>query len=238
MIKYYFVLRKSLPLALLFLVQNLSALDLQNIEITKKEAGFDFRGEYNKTLNHSIDFSALGSIELNEQFKFKSGLALGNTGGGFDIKTFIQSGIGPLFNRPLYASLSYVYNGLPDYESHAHIILPFVSYNGQRAGISIGPNFRFNRYFGELSVFESTLSFLIYVYLINYDKLRIGMNVANFNDFYVGLFGSYFLNLNSLIRINNQWSIVNDIELLQSGGTALTTNFYGIVYRGGVRFSW
>ena len=222
-------------LVFLLLLQNLQALDIQ---ITGKEAGFDFRGEYNRALLFLMDFSAFGVMELNDRYTVKGGLSLGNMEDGVDIKTFTKGGIGPLFGTPLRFDLAYIYNGLPAYETHTHTLLPVASFNGRWAGIAIGTGLRFTRFFGEPSFFESMLSFSVYVNFIDKEKLRIGMSWANFNDFFAGTMGSYSLGLNSAVTLNEQWSLANDIELLQSGGGTLAANFYGIVYRGGVRFTW
>jgi hypothetical protein len=64
------------------------------------------------------------------------------------------------------------------------------------------------------------------------------MGLANFSDFYAGTMGAYSHSLNSLIRLGKHWSLINNIELLQSGSVALAANFYGIAYRGGFRFTW
>ena len=223
------------PLVFFLLAHNLPAL---NINLTGKEAGFDFRAEYNRSLFHSIDCAVLGAVEFNELYAFKGGISLGGTGDSFDIKTFTQGRIGPLFNIPLYFSLAYIYNGLPAYETHMHTLLPAASLNGRRAGITIGPGLRFTRFFGESALFESMLSFSAYVNFINNEKLRLGLSWANFSDFFAGTMGSYSLRVNSVIALNEHWSLINDLELLQSGSVGLAANFYGIAYRGGVRFSW
>jgi hypothetical protein len=225
----------SLIFSLLTLTQSLSALD---INITGKEAGFLFRGEYNRALIYELDLSAFGAIELNGRYSVKGGLALGNTGGEFDLKTLVQGQIGPLFKRPFYASLTYIYNGMPSYDVHSHTLLPFVSYKGRRAGISLGPGLRFTRFFGESSLFESMLSFSVYLNFINNEKLRIGISWANFDSFYAGNMGAYSLRANSLIRVNKRLAVVNDVEVLQSGSVGLAANFYGIAYSGGISLSW
>ena len=223
-------------LIVFFIAHNLSALDLQ---ITGKEAGLDFRVEYNRALLYSIDYlSSFAGVELNNRYAFKSGFSLGDTGGGFDIKLFTQGKIGPLFRVPLHFTLAYLYNGLPGYETHIHTILPLASLNGRWVGITTGPGLRFTGFFGESPVFESMLSFSAYVNFINNNLLRIGLRWANFSDFFAGNMGSYSLCLNSLVRVSKQWAIINDLELLQSGSVALAANFYGLAYRGGVRVSW
>lgn len=229
------VVWKLLPLLFYFLPFSLPAL---NVQITGKEASIDFRGEYNKALLYSVDFSTIGSVELNKLYTCKSGISFGAIDNGFTIHTFVQNRIGPLFGQPLYFSLAYIYNGLPAYEAHAHTLLPVASFNGRRAGINIGPGLCFTRFYGEKSIFESMLSAYVYVNFVNNERLCIGMSLGNFNDFYAGTTGSYSLSLNSLIRFDKQWSLINNIELLQSGSVALAANFYGIACRTGVRFTW
>ena len=216
------------------LLQNLFA---QNLEITGKEVGCDFRGEYSRSLIYSIGFAGTGAIELNDMYTFKAGLSLGGTGDSFDIKVFTQGQIGPLVNI-LNFSLSYIYNGLSAYEYHTHTLLPVVSVCGHWVGISTGSGLRFTRFFGETTLFESILSFSGYVNFINNEKIVIGMKIANFSNFHVGNMGSYSYTFNSLIHLNDQWAIINDLEFLQTGSIGLAASFYGIVYKGGVRFTW
>ena len=195
-------------------------------------------GEYNRALLASIDVSAFAAVELNDLYTVKGGLALGGIGDSFDIKTLVQGRIGPLFDTPLHFSLAYVYNGLPAWEAHSHTLLPFVSYNGRRAGIAVGPGLRFTRFSGVSTVFESTLSFSAYVNFLDREKLCMGIGIANFSDSVVGNMGAYNISVNSLLRFNKQWSMINNLELVQSGSVALAANFYGIAYRGGVRYTW
>ena len=222
-------------LVIFLLMQNLSA----DIQVTGIEAGSDFRVEYNRSLLYSVDcYSALAAVELNELYAFKGGLSLGELAGGLDIKSFTQGKIGPLFTMPLHFSLAWIYNGLPAYEVHSHTALPVVSLNGKWAGIAVGIGLRFTSFFGEPALFESMLSFSVYANFVNNKRLRLGVSWANFDDFYAGNMGAYSLRLNSVIRANEQWSFINDIELLQSGSVGLAANFYGIAYRGGIRVKW
>ncbi|MDR2553595.1 MAG: hypothetical protein LBD31_10600 [Treponema sp.] len=139
---------------------------------------------------------------------------------------------------PLYAGLAYIYNGLPGYEIYSHTLLPLMSLKGRWAGIALGPGFRFTEFFGEPPVFESMISFSAYVNFLDREKLRLGLRCANFNNFNAGNMGAYFINLNSTVYLTKQCALINEFEILQSGSVALSANFYGIVYRGGVVFTW
>lgn len=222
-------------IVLLSFPQNIFALD---IEITEKEAEAYYKNEYNRSFNYYGELSVIGSIELNSRYVFKSGFSIGFSQDITDIKLFTKAAIEPFKGIPLNLSLAWNYNGLPEYEAHSHTILPVISYNTQRAGIAAGISFRFSSFYGESALFESILSFSGYFNFINNESLCIGIICANFNDFSAGNMGSYSLCLNSEVKINNSWSIVNDIELLQSGSAGLSANFYGIAWRTGVKFTW
>ena len=226
---------KVFLLIIFITAQNLFAQDLV---ITGKETGFDFRYEYNRSMVYSLDFAASGALELNGLYTIGGGFSLGDLGGIYDIKTYIGGKAGPLFGNLVSFSLSYIYNGLPAYGFHSHSLLPVVYLDSRWAGIAVGTSLRFTRFFGESPLFEHILSFCGYVNFINNDRLVLGISVANFGDFYAGNMGSYSIRINSLITIDDQWSVTGVIELLQSGGTGLTTSFYGIAFKGGFRYSW
>jgi len=194
--------------------------------------------EYNRAFNFCWDIAAVGSVNLNNRYTIKSGLALGALRDTFDIKIFTGGEMTPFARFPLYFGLGYQYNGLPQYENHSHSIPHLASLKWKWAGFSLGCNFRLTSFFGETPVFEPALLALVYVYFINNNRLLLGLKAANFDNFTCGNFGAYYLNLNSLIRLNKKLSLINEIELRQSGSIALTSNFYGIVYRGGAAFSW
>jgi len=208
------------------------------IDINGKEIEACITGEYNRSINYIVSMSAVGGIEFNNMFKFRSGVSVGKSEDGADINAFLSGRYYPFSKIPFSFSLAYIYNGLPEYESHTHSIFPFISYNTRRAGVSIGPNFRFSSFFGETAQFESIISSCVYFNFINNDVLRIGVSVANFNEFYAKNMGAYSLSINTVIRLDYNWFLINEFELMQSGGDGFTTNFYGFCWRGGARFAW
>jgi hypothetical protein len=228
--------------------QETQALDqgthARDIVITVKEVEAHLRGEYNRAYYFIGDMSAIGAVELNNRLKCKTGFSIGWAEGVTDIKVFTGARFGLLAKRPqeplgpLGLGLSWIYNGLPEYEAHSHTLLPSLSWNAKYWGITIGPSFRFTSFFKESAMFQSILSISVYANFINNEKLRIGLSLANFNDFQVNNFASYLLCLNSAVRINRRWSILNELELKQSGGDGLSAAFYGVALRGGARFTW
>jgi len=221
------------PLIFLLVLQSNFAL-----ELTEKEVEATTKGEYNRSSSYNSDIALIGSIGLNNQYRLRGGIAFGGDSESIDFNSFICANYSQFLNIPLSFSLSYMYNGMPTYETHSHTILPFVSYNAYRAGASIGLSFRFTSFFGEKAIFEPILSLYSYFNFINSDTLLLGIGYGNFNDFYAKNMAAFSLRLFSTVYLNNNWSIINEIELMQSGIDGLTSTFYGIVWRGGAKFSW
>jgi len=206
--------------------------------ITAKEVEAYIRGEYNRSFTYYGDISVIGSIELINQIKFRGGISLGKASGYTDINTFINTEYSPFSSVPVSFSLSYRYNGITEYQNHIHTILPIVSYNARRAGISVGPSFRFTSFFNNDLQFESILSFYGYINFVSNDSFTVGAGFGTFNDFNAKNLGAYSFSVFALMRLDNNWSIYNEVELMQSGGDGLSTAFYGFSWRGGARYSW
>jgi hypothetical protein len=229
------VKKKSLLLILFVTLQKLYGADIQ---ITDKNLEAYFTPEYNRAYYFCWDISTVSAVNLNNRHTIKTGLAMGAAGSAFDIKMF-TSGETALNTRiPLYFSLTYKYNSLPEYEYHHHSMPLMASLKWKWAGFSLGCNFRLSSFSGEPPIFEPIPSASVYVFFINNDFLRLGLKSANFTDFTSGNLGAYFLNLNSVIRLNEKISLINEIEIRQSGSIALASNFYGLIYRGGAAFIW
>jgi hypothetical protein len=209
-----------------------------DLKITGKEIGGFFSPEYNRVLNFCWDLSAVGTVKLNDNYAIKAGLAMGSVGTVFEIKGFAGGEAALPVSIPLYISLYYNYNGLPDYENHAHSIPLLFSYKGKRAGAVLGINSRFSSFFGEPPVFEPIFCISLYVFLYKTDTLQFKLEVSNFNDFIYKNFGAYFFKLNNIINLSKKFLLINEIELHQSGNITLNTNFYGVTYHGGVMFLW
>jgi hypothetical protein len=230
------VLILLLPLIFLFSMQAVYGID-----ITEKEVEAYLTGEYTRGFIYNGNISAVGGIELNNILKFRGGFSIGKSAGSTDLDAFAGVRFSPfsgLHLIPLNFSLSYIYNGFPEYETNTNSILPFISYNTPRAGISMGLNLRFTSFFGETAQFESILSFRAYYNFLNDETLRVGISAGNFSEFYAKNMGAYSLSLNAVIRLNDNWSIINEFEVMQSGGDGFTTTFYGFGWRGGARFTW
>ena len=229
------MLRKIFPILFFLCIQAVYARD---VNITGKEAGAFVTGGFNRSFYGYGEMGLTGALELNNRYNLNGGFLLGITGYHVEIKLFTGVHITPWIRIPLYFSLAYMYDDLPKYSSRSNTLLPFVSYNGKWAGVSVGTSFRFSSFFRERALFEPLLSMSVYGNFVNNEKLRIGLATANFNDFDAGNMGSYSISLNSVIHINEQWSIINELEVIQSGSIAFSANFYGIAWKTGAKFVW
>jgi len=221
---------------LFFSVHNIFAL-----EITSTEVEAYIKGEYNRGQYNYGEGSLIGAIELEELIRFRGGVSLGGSAESTDINAFFNVKCSPFSNQwlsPLGFSLSYIYNGLPDYDVHAHSVFPFISYGNERAGLSFGLSLRFTSFFGEDPQFEPVLAFNVFFNFIYTESFIMGASIGTFNDFDARNMGAWTLCVNAVVILNKNWSIINEVELRQSGGDGLTATFYGLSWRGGVRFSW
>ena len=216
-------------------LNNLTAGDLR---ITTAELGFNFRGEYNRGLHFCQDYAVLGGIELNSIFTARAGFAPGSAGNEFSLKAFSSGHYAPFTGLPLKINLAYILNAMPGYEMHSHSILPWLSWEGQRAGLAMGVGFRFTGFYGGDLVYEPILSLSGYFNFWNGEKFTAGIKIANFNEFYAGNFGSLSIGLDGKYALNERYTLTGALELMQSGIDGLSTTFYGAAFTGGVRFLW
>jgi len=208
------------------------------IDITEKEFEVYFRGEYNRSFGGCGDLSVIGSMKPQDLLTLRGGLSAGKLSEAVSVKAFSAAGVAPFSNIPLRFSLSYIYNGLSLYDVHTHAVLTIVSYNAARAGIFYGPNFRFTSFFGETAQFELINSFSIYFNVIKNEKRSLEAIVGNFCDFYAENMGAYSLKFKYAAFVTGNWTVIGEIELLQSGSDVLSANFYGMALRGGAKYSW
>jgi len=209
-----------------------------DFQVTGKELGFFYSSEYNRAFNFCWDISTAGIVNLNDRHSVKAGVALGSVGTVFDIKGFVGGEAALPVNIPLYIGFAYNYNGLPEYKNNTHSIPLLFSYKGRRIGTVLGINSRFSSFQSESAVFEPILIASVYLFILKTDILQFKIEAANFNDFSYGNLSAYFLKLNNTFNLLNRLSLINEIELHQSGSSVLVSNFYGVVYRGGVKFLW
>jgi hypothetical protein len=209
-----------------------------NVDITEKQLAFEFRAKYDRVFLNYADMAAHGSVTLNDRFSIKSGIALELPENLPIISFFINHEIALPASIPLYLTIAYAANRMPEYHTAVRSIAPLVSLNGRRAGISVGSTLRFTSFYSERAIFEAVFAFSTYVNFYYSDKIKLGMRWASFDNYLYGNMGSYFVTFYSLITLPTKVSFINEIEIHQTGSIALTANFYGISYKGGILFQW
>ena len=209
-------------------------------EITK-EAEAHIRGEYNRGNYNNGEVQLLGNIGLNDLFNFRAGFSYLQNTASAEINAFLKPSISPFTNQyaaPLSFSVSYILNTIVEYDITTHSIFPCISYKTDRYGASIGPSLRFTSFFGEDPQFESILSFYVYVNFIKTDSFLFGAGCGTFDEFNARNMAALWLDLHADIRLNEKFTIMNQLVWMQSGLDGLTATFYGISFKTGVKFSW
>jgi hypothetical protein len=226
-----------------FLITAASGVHTLDIYLTGIEAEFDVKHEFNRAFYYCIDTSLTGALELNNRLTLGGGLSLGALGlaAGNGVPTYNalgKAGFRFPIHFPLELGFSYIYNGIPDYKTGMHTMLPLLSSRWKWAGFSLGTTLRYTVYDQEAPLFEPILAFLVFANFINTRNIRAGLRVANFSDFLAGNMGAYFLNLNTSMKLDRRLHLINEIELYQTGSIGLSSAFYGIAYRGGIKYQW
>lgn len=197
--------------------------------------------EYNRSNYNNGKISLIAGIEFIDLIALHGGFLYGQSAAGTDLNSFLRTRCSPFsakYLSPLSFGVSYIYNGIPEYEVKMHSILPFVSYAAERAGISFGCSLRFTSFFEEKAQFESVLSFYGYVNFVMTETFVLGIGGGTFDDFNARNMAAIWFNLNANINLNKSFSIYNEIGLMQSGMDGLTATFYGFAWRGGVKYVW
>ncbi|MFP3042139.1 hypothetical protein LQZ19_10020 [Treponema primitia] len=229
---------KIVLLLCLFFIKNAYGFD---ISITRAELGFGIIPEYNRSFYYSWDIMTTGSVEFNKNFILGSGVSMGQVEDIFDINTYINAEYGFPFFRPyvpMVLKIAYIYNGLPEYETHIHTLLPTFSFKWRYFGGSIGSTLRFTTFDKNPAIFEPIIAYSAYLNFYNTDDAVIGIGLSNYDDFNAANLGSYSFNLNNRIRITNLISLSNVVEIAMSGNVGHIVSVYGISYGGMIIFKW
>jgi hypothetical protein len=206
--------------------------------ITEKELGGEFRARYDRVFFNYFDVAIHGSLEFKNRLALNSGIALEFLEETPNLNIFTNGEIALPLPVPLSAALTYVYNRMPDYQTTVHSVVPALSLNGRRAGISLGFPLRFTSFYSEPAVFESIFSFLVYVNFYYSDTAKFGMRWANFDDYLFGNIGAYSLTAYYFCTFSTGVSLIHELTLYQAGSIGFAANIYGLSYRGGIKFQW
>jgi len=251
---YYYIMNRKLKMILILLIciqsiyaQDAEVTDVQDnessneheIKITNMEVEYFIVSDFNRTYNFIGGISAAGKIEFNNRVTVKEGIYLNYWPEDVNmIKIFTNATYRILADWPLDVKLAWAYNGLPDYDTHSHAIVPIISWNEKYYGISVGYGFRFTSFFNERPIAEHMLPIGLYVNFINNKQLCVGMSLANYTDFQIDSFIEFALAAKVSLKINNNLTLINELEFRESGADGLTNIVHGVVWKGGVKLSW
>jgi hypothetical protein len=197
------------------------------------------RVEYNRSFRFCYGFQAEGSLEFNDCYTILAGLSSGWLDDEPETNAFVsQKYLLPVSRVSLGINFRYIYNGILGYGYNSHSLLPFGSVEGRYGGLLLGNILRYTVYRDSPAIFEPVLAYYVYINIINTEKLRLSIGMANFSPFMAGNLGSYYFTLESLVRLTRQVALVNEFDSYQTGSIGLSSVLYGVAWRGGVRLTW
>jgi hypothetical protein len=206
--------------------------------ITQKSLGGEFRARYDRVFLNYFDAAINGSLEFKKRLVLNGGIDLEFLETTPNLSIFTGGKMALSLPVPLSVALAYVYNRMPDYQTSIHSVVPLLSLNGRRAGISLGPTLRFTSFYSEPAVFEWIISFLVYVNFYYSGTVKFGTRWANFDNYLFGNTGSYFLTLYYLYTFPTGVSLIHELTIYQTGSVGFAANPYGLSYKGGIKFQW
>jgi hypothetical protein len=223
---------------LLFFVSGAYGFD---VSITETELGFGVYPEYNRGCHFCWGISSFGSLKLNNTTTVGAGISTGQTGSDFNINAYTDieyafSSLGPYI--PLYVGARYLFNGLMEYETRVHTLLPLLSLRWRWFDVSLGSTLRFTIFDSDFALFEKIFAYSIHINFYNTEAARIGFGMTNFGRFatenpYVH---SFFLD--NKFHITERVSISTEVKMILSGNVKRLTSVYGITLKEEIIFTW
>jgi hypothetical protein len=178
---------------------------------------------------------------LDKSLVLWSGVSMGQTWDIFDINMQASAEyVVPFFRPyiPLHLKFAYLYNGLPDYKTNIHTLLPTVSLKWRWFGGSIGYTLRHTVFDRDPPLSETIVAYSAYVSFYNTEKTAIWLGLANFSDFASRNLGSYSFYLNNRFSITELIDITSAMEIAMSGNVGRIASVYGIALKEGIVFKW
>jgi hypothetical protein len=240
---------RFLFLPLLLCSVALGAFDLRDLGIGDVDAEISFKPEYSRNMGFCYEFAFIGDAEIEKSLLVQGGIALGQTGEEFDLDLFLDAGYRlPLpLSIDLSVHLEYLYNTIPGYLYQTNSLFPHLSYRNKWVGADLGSTLRFTTFDSELISFEPIISLRLFVNVLNLKLFKLLIGAGNFSTFNLGNLGAYYLFLRGRFDLagRQEWiygspsvSLVNTLNLYQTGSIALTSTLQSIAWQWGVCFSW
>jgi hypothetical protein len=239
---------RFLVFPLLFCSVCLGALEFNEIH-----TDLTIKPEFHRSFGFCQEFAAEGELVIQNSYGVQGGIALGQTGKEFDLDMFMGSS----YLLPLPVSLKirllYIYNTIPAYTYRTRTLFPLLSFQGKWGGADLGTILRFTAFDSDPAIFEPILGARVFFNFPAMGLLKLTVGLGNFSVFNAGNLGAYYLSLESKIDINGsrlikglreRWdraplvSLINNLELYQTGSIGLASAFQGFAWRGGFRLSW
>ncbi|MDR2470905.1 MAG: hypothetical protein LBD09_02190 [Treponema sp.] len=214
---------------------------LFGLELSRAETGAGIHPEYSRSLHYSWDIFAFGLVELNRVLSFGGGAAAGQIWDQADLDLYLFTEYALPFFRtivPLNLRFTYIYNGIPGYETRVHTLLPLASLNWRWFGFALGRTFRFTRFAGDPALYEPITAYSLHAVMLDTGEARAELGVANYDDFSSRNLGTFLVTVKSRVRIDPRLSLFNELSIDLSGNSGGLTSVHGISIREGVVIQW
>ncbi|GHU43881.1 hypothetical protein FACS1894190_14790 [Spirochaetia bacterium] len=142
------------------------------------------------------------------------------------------------FFKLLYFNFLYGFESLPVYFTNSSSIIPTIALKGRIGGVILGYHLRLSSFYSSAPVIEGMIAFRLFVTALNTNVILLNIAFANFDNFYYGNYGAYFLRVETTVHVHKNISLTNDITINQSGSVGLSSNFYGAKLRSGIKIVW
>ncbi|GMO53335.1 MAG: hypothetical protein Ta2G_11240 [Termitinemataceae bacterium] len=214
------------------------------IEVGKQETEFNFVNKYDRVFEYTGALAGAYSLILNNFAEIGTALSFGGNSIYTEINTTLQMELNFGFFKPVWFKLLNfkvlgTYQNIEQFYLSSLSTITVVSIKGRLGGFSLGYHATWSSFFYEQFIFEGGLAFNGYINVFNLKYFALNISAANYDLFYTtAYYGDYYLSFNTTCKINERIEIKNDLSFFQSGSVGMSSNFYGVSLRSGVKISW
>jgi hypothetical protein len=228
-----------LPLCLLFFCVNA----YPEIKVTEHEMTFDLVNNYDRVFRYSTLVSSDAMLVFNDVVNVKAGASYGGNRLYDKFNVSAETGLSlkflkKIFLRNLCFDLFYTMESYPKFYTVSNSVITAIGLKAKFAGISLGWHGIWTSFYEESAIYEAGISFKIYIKLLQAKKLTMDIIFSNFDFYSHGGYGNYYLGINTVNKINGNFSVYGDLSIYQSGSVGFSSTFYGLSLRSGIKISW
>jgi hypothetical protein len=208
----------------------------------KIDTGFNLTGRYDRGFGFGGGAGINAAVTLNELFyiSLSAGYEKQMPVSNIQLVAAVNSDFSFIPFRVfkyIHPHFFYYISCLPEYDFSANSFIPALGFWGERGGLIVGWHIRRTDFLGN-AVYENMLTFKAFWTPFRGKWGHFRVEWANFDDSSAASSGAWFAALSGAYTLSSKVSLAAWLAFLQSGGSGLAANFYGIYIKTGIRFSW